>query len=92
MEVPKNVVKKLEMIEDEFYQLISKIKEQLRDKLDQKDIARLAGFCSGILQIKHFHCSNIDDLFTHLQPHLHFLNYSILKRIDRTYLNENHEV
>ena len=87
MEVPKNVVKKLEMI-DEFYQLISKIKEQLRDKLDQKDIARLAGFCSGILQIKHFHCSNIDDLFTHLQPHLHFLNYSILKRIDRTYLNE----
>ena len=88
MEVPKNVVKKLERIEDEFYQLVSKIKEQLRDKLDQRDIARLAGFCSGILQIKHFHCSNIDDLFTHLQPHLHFLNYSILKRIDRTYLNE----
>ena len=53
--------------------------------MDQKDIARLAGFCSGILQIKHFHCSNIDDLFTHLQPHLHFLNYSILKRIDSTY-------
>ena len=88
MEVPKNIVKKLEKIEDEFYQLVSKIKEQLRDKLDQKDIARLAGFCSGILQIKHFHCSNIDDLFTHIQPHLHFLNYSILKRIDRTYLNE----
>ena len=66
MEVPKNVVKKLERIENEFYQLVSKIKEQLRDKLDQKDIARLAGFCSGILQIKYFHCSNIDDLFTHL--------------------------
>ena len=88
MEVPKNVVKKLERIENEFYQLVSKIKEQLRDKLDQKDIARLAGFCSGILQIKHFHCSNIDDLFTHLQPHLHFLNYSILKRIDCTYLTK----
>ena len=88
MEVPKNVVKKLERIEDEFYQLVSKIKEQLRDKLDQKDIARLAGFCSGILHIKHFHCSNIDDLFNHLQPHLHFLNYSILKRIDRTYLKK----
>ena len=88
MEVPKNVVKKLEIIEDEFYQLVSKIKEQLRDKLDQKDIARLAGFCSGILQIKYFHCSNIDALFTHLQPHLHFLNYSILKRIDRTYLKK----
>ena len=88
MEVPKNVVKKLEKIEDEFYQLVSKIKEQLRDKLDQKDITRLAGFCSGILQIKHFHCSKIDDLFTHLQPHLHFLNYSILKRIDRTYLKK----
>ena len=88
MEVPKNVVKKLERIEDEFYQLVSKIKEQLRDKLDQKDISRLAGFCSGILQIKYFHCSNINDLFTHLQPHLHFLNYSILKRIDRTYLNK----
>ena len=88
MEAPKNVVKKLEIIEDEFYQLVSKIKEQLRDKLDQKDIARLAGFCSGILQIKYFHCSNIDDLFTHIQPHLHFLNYSILKRIDRTYLKK----
>ena len=88
MEVPKNVVKKLERIENEFYQLVSKIKEQLRDKLDQKDIARLAGFCSGILQIKHFHCSNIDDLFTHIQPHLHFLNYSILKKIDRTYLKK----
>ena len=88
MEVPKNVVKKLEKIEDEFYHLVSKIKEQLRDKLDQKDIARLAGFCSGILQIKHFHCCNIDDLFTHIQPHLHFLNYSILQRIDRTYLHK----
>ena len=88
MEVPKNVVKKLERIENEFYQLVSKLKEKLRGKLDQKDIARLAGFCSGILQIKHFHCSNIDDLFTHLQPHLHFLNYSILKRIDCTYLKK----
>ena len=88
MEVPKNVVKKLERIENEFHQLVSKTKEQLRDKLDQKDIARLAGFCSGILQIKYFHCSNIDDLFNHLQPHLHFLNYSILKRIDCTYLKK----
>ena len=88
MEVPKNVVKKLEIIEDKFYQLVSKIKEHLRDKLDQKDIATLAGFCSGILQIKYFHCSNIDALFNHLQPHLHFLNYSILKRIDRTYLKK----
>ena len=88
IEVPKSVVKELEKIEDEFYQLVSKIREQLRKELDQDAIAILAGYCSGILQIKYFHCSNIDDLFTHLQPHLHFLNYSILERIDCTYLNE----
>ena len=82
IEVPTNVVKKLKEMENKFYHLVSTMKEQLRDKLDQKKIAVLGSFCSLTLPIKHFKCSNIDELFDKLQPHLHFLNYEVLKKID----------
>ena len=87
-EVPKSIVAKLQNIEDEFLKLTNKIRKQLKVRLDKEyiNIADLSSFCFGILQVDHTCCGNIHELFSQLQPHLHFLNYDILRKVDHKFL------